>query len=245
MVNRRNEYQTRRDLVLGIVVNQYIRSVSPVSSAHIASDYGLDLSPATIRNILAELEQDGYLTHPHTSAGRMPTEEGYRYFVDHLMNEIQLLGEEQARIRFEYQQGVKDLEAILEKTSQVISDITHCTSIISLDNVPGRIFCKGLGYVVEYSEANDISRIRQLLHTLEEKEQLFEIINRRLEEKIQIYIGHEVAYSNIENCSLAISRYQGPQGTSGRIAVLGPTRMDYPKVVSALDYLSKLMNEIL
>jgi transcriptional regulator of heat shock response len=244
MANRKNDYQARKDLVLGIVVNDYIHSVSPVSSAHIASDYHLDLSPATIRNILAELEQDGYLTHPHTSAGRVPTQEGYRYYVDNLMSEIQLLGEEKERIRREYHQGVKDLGNLLEKTSQVISDITHYTSIISLDGVPDRIFCKGLGYVVEYVQTTDLSKIREILRMLEEKEQIFEMINRRFEEKVQIYIGHEMAATNMEICSLAISTYHSPNGMSGRIAVLGPTRMDYRRVVSALDYVSQMMKEV-
>lgn len=243
MVNRKTDYQHRKDHILGIVVNHYIRTVNPVSSSFIAAEYGLDLSSATIRNILAELEQDGYLTHPHTSAGRLPTQEGYRYYVNYLMNEIQLLAEEKERIRAEYRQGLKDLEMTLEKTSQVISDLTHCTSIISVDNMPHRIFCKGTGYVVEYGDLTDTRRVAALLRLLEEKEQLFEIINRRLEEKIQIFIGHELACANMEECSLAISRYQTPNGFSGRIAVLGPTRMNYPKVVSALEYISGLMNE--
>ncbi len=108
MVNRKNDLQVRKDLVLGFVISQYIHSVSPVSSAQIASDYGLDLSSATIRKISAQLERDGFLTHPHTSAGRVPTQEGYRYYVDHLMHEIQLLGEEKERIQYEYHQGVED-----------------------------------------------------------------------------------------------------------------------------------------
>ncbi len=245
MVNRKGDYQIRKDLVLGIVINDYIRSVCPVSSAHIAAHSRLDLSPATIRNILAELETEGYLTHPHTSAGRVPTQEGYRYYVDNLMNEIQLLGEEKERIKAEYHQEVKDLENILERTSQVISDVTHYTSIVTLDGYPSRVFCKGLGHVVEYVDYHDFQKIREILRTLEEKERVLEIINCRLEEKIQIYIGHEVASKAMCDCSLAISSFHASTGTSGRIAVLGPTRMDYPRVVSALEYFSQLMGEIL
>ena len=78
----------------------------------------MDLSPATIRNILAELEHEGFLTHPHTSAGRVPTQDGYRYYVDYLMSEIQLLEEEKRCINTSYAQDIIDLENILEKTSQ-------------------------------------------------------------------------------------------------------------------------------
>lgn len=237
-------YKQRKDLVLGIVVNAYIKMMTPVSSSYIVDEHHLDLSPATIRNILAELEEDGLLTHPHTSAGRLPTQKGYRYYVDHLMNQIQLLEEEKFRIKNEYEKEVRDLEAALEKTSQVIADVTHYTSIISVDGWDGKIFCRGTSYVVGYPEYHDVKKIGKILTALEEKESLLQMINRDLEKKIKIYIGHEIVCSDIEGCSLAVSRYETHSGPTGRIAVLGPTRMDYSRVVSTLDYFSKLMQEI-
>jgi|SRR3989338_3243134 len=245
MANRKADYQARKDAVLGIVVNEYIKTVNPVSSGLIVQDYPLDVSSATIRNILAELEEEGYLTHPHTSAGRIPTEQGYRYYVDYLMHEIRLLEEEKYRINKEYHREVRGLEKILEKTSEVISDITQYTSIISVDGRRDKIFCRGTSFVVGYPEYQDLKKVKDILATLEEKERLLEIINRNLEQKIQIYIGHELACSDIESCSLAVSRYQFQNGLSGRIAVLGPTRMNYQRVVSALEYVSEHMKEIL
>ncbi len=238
-------YKERKDRILSIVVNSYIKTITPVSSGYIVDEYDLDLSPATIRNILAELEEDGLLTHPHTSAGRLPTEQGYRYYVNNLMNEIQLLEEEKFRINREYEQKMRDLEAMLEKTSQVISDLTHYTSIISVDGWDRKLFCRGTNYVVEYPEYQDIQKIRNILCALEEKENLLQVINRNLEQRIKIYIGHELACSDIAGCSLAVSSYQAHSGPTGRIAVLGPTRMDYSRVVSTLNYLTKLMGEIL
>jgi len=223
-------YKQRKDTVLGIVVNAYIKTMTPVSSSYIVDEHHLDLSPATIRNILAELEEDGFLTHPHTSAGRLPTQKGYRYYVDNLMNQIQLLEEEKFRIKHEYEKEMRDLEAALEKTSQVISELTHYTSIISVDGWDGKIFCRGTSYVVEYPEHKDVKKIGNILSALEKK--------------IKIYIGHEIVCSDIEGCSLAVSRYEAHSGPTGRIAVLGPTRMDYSRVVSTLDYFSKLMHEV-
>ncbi len=239
------DYHQRKDLVLGIVVDQYIKTVSPVSSSYIASAYNLELSPATIRNILAELEESGYLTHPHTSAGRMPTELGYRYYVDHLMHEIQLLENEKERIKAEYQQGVRELETLLQKTTQVISDITHYTSIVSIDSQPDKIFYRGTSLVVEYPELQDLTKIRNILQILEEKERILQVINRDLEKKIEIFIGQETACAPIASCSLAVARYQTENGPSGRLAVLGPTSMDYEKVVSTLEYISELMTELM
>lgn len=237
-------YKQRKDHILGIVVNSYIKTVTPVSSGYLVDEHHLDLSPATIRNILAELEADGLLTHPHTSAGRLPTQEGYRYYVDNLMNEIQLLEVEKTRIKKEYEREMRDLEAALERTSQVVSDLTHYTSIISVDGWGHKVFCRGTGYVVEYPDYQDLKKIRAILYALEEKESLMEVINRNLEERIKIYIGHELACSQIEGCSLAVSRFRTHSGPTGKIAVLGPTRMDYSRVVSTLNYLSRLIGEI-
>ncbi len=243
MAWNKNDHQSRKDIILGVVVNEYIKTVTPVSSGYIAHAYIHGLSPATIRNILAELEREGYLTHPHTSAGRVPTQDGYRYYVDNLMNEIQLLEQEKIRIKDDCETQVKNLESILEKASQVISDLTHYTSIVSVDGV-SRIFCRGTCHVIGYSDYQDLTRVRDILKALEEKERILEIINCEIRHKIRIYIGHEIAWTNMQDCSLAISQYKMRDNASGRIAILGPTHMDYQRVVSTLGYFSRLMEEI-
>jgi len=242
---RVTDSQSRKDNVLGIVVEQYIRTVTPVSSGYIAENYNLDLSSATIRNILADLEEQGYLTHPHTSAGRMPTQQGYRYYVDNLMHEIKLLEAEKNKIVAEYRQGIRELEFLLEKTSEVLSQTTHYTGIISLDGAQGKIYCRGTSHVVGYPELQDVRQIQGILSALEEKERLLKVLNRDLQNKIDIYIGQELTMKEIQGCSLAVSMFQIKNGPSGRMAVLGPTRMDYERVVSTLEYMSELMQELL
>lgn len=237
-----SDIKLRKDRILAIVIGRYIKTVLPVGSQYITEEYDLDVSPATVRNILADLEEEGYLTHPHTSAGRMPTQRGYRYYVDHLMNEIQLLEEEKYRIAQEYKRHARQLEDLMEKTSEVISDLTHYTSIVSLDEGDGsKIICKGTSYVVGYPDDTDVLKIQAILRILEEKERLMELINRTLEKKIEIYIGHEMALKDMESCSLAVSRFE-KDGMKGRIAVLGPTRMQYDRVVSTLEYVSQILS---
>ncbi|MBI3601297.1 MAG: hypothetical protein HY209_00140 [Candidatus Omnitrophica bacterium] len=241
MVNKRLDIQQRKDRILAIVVGQYIKMITPVGSHFITEEYKLDMSPATVRNILAELEEEGYLSHPHTSAGRVPTQRGYRYYVDHLMNEIQLLENEKRHIQAEYKRYVDQLELLMEKTSQVISDLTHYTSIISVDGWGNKMILRGASHVVGYPEHTDILKIQAILRMLEQKERLMALINRDLEHKIEIYIGHEMALKEIEGCSLAVSGFE-KGGLTGRIAVLGPTRMNYDRVVSTLEYISDLLS---
>src|SRR5208283_1964840 len=110
MTSKHSDIQVRKDRILAIVIGRYIKTVLPVGSQFITEEYDLDVSSATVRNILADLEEEGYLMHPHTSAGRMPTEQGYRYYVDHLMHEIQLLEEEKRAITLEYRCHARQLE---------------------------------------------------------------------------------------------------------------------------------------
>ena len=241
MAAKHLDIKQRKDRILAIVVGQYIKTITPVGSHTITEEFNLDVSPATVRNILAELEEQGYLTHPHTSAGRIPTQRGYRYYVDHLMNEIELLEGEKKRIQAECKQYVNQLENLMDKASSMISDITSYTTIISVDGWGSKIILKGTSNVVGYHEQTDILKIQAILRILEEKERILALINRDLQHKIDIYIGHEMALKEIEGCSLAVSSFE-KDGLTGRIAVSGPTRMNYDRVVSALEYMSDLLS---
>jgi len=240
----RMDPQHRKDIVLGMVVQHYIHTIEPVSSAFVADEYEEGISSATIRNILAELEDDGYLTHPHTSSGRVPTQRGYRYFVDFLMKEIQLLEEERLRIQQEYDAGIAEFSQLLERTTEIVSDLTHCTSIVTLDSAPGTYFYRGTNYLAEQVGSQNIQKMAEILRALEAKEMVIELIRRDIDRKIKIYIGQETACNEFADCAVAVSRFQTRQGPSGRIAVVGPTRMDYERVVSALEYVSAVLKEV-
>jgi len=243
MTPRKTDYRARKDRVLAIVVDQYTQRITPVSSAYLVKEYFYGLSPATIRNILSELEDDGFLTHPHTSAGRVPTQKGYRYYVDHLMNDIQLLEEEKRHITAQYQAGIRELETLMEKTSQVISELTSYTSIVSVDGENQKVYCHGISFVAGYPEFQNFAKIEAILKFLGEKQKILEVVNRELHSKIEFFIGQECEHEVFEGCSLAVSKFQRKNGLKGRIALLGPTRMDYERVVCALDYLTDVLQQ--
>jgi len=241
---RITNFEARKKEVLAAAIDYYIKTAVPVSSVVLAKEYNFNLSTATIRNVFAELEREGYLTHPHTSAGRIPTQKGYRYYVDYLMKEIQLIGEEKARIEAEYRRNIEKLEVLFDKTSQILSDLTHCTGIVSLQDSHS-LFYKGASFIIDQPEFKNIEKIKNILRLLEEKERLLGIINRDLEKRIEIYIGNELACDDIDSCSLIVSHYRVHNRPSGSLAVLGPIRMQYPRVISALEYISELMEEVL
>ena len=214
-----------------------------MSSEKLAKDFSL--SSATVRNTLAELEEAGYLTHPHTSAGRVPTDKGYRYYVDFLMSELDLLNDEKETVIKEYKRKIERLEDVLEKTSGIISTMTHYAGIVSLLEWEDRIFYKGLSQVLQQPEFENSDKIRLLVNMLEEKKRLLDIINREFEEPTKIYIGREIGCPEIDACSLVISSYRRGRKRNGRLAVLGPRRMNYDHIIPALEFISQVLSEVL
>ncbi|MDP1853516.1 MAG: DeoR family transcriptional regulator [Candidatus Omnitrophota bacterium] len=236
-------YDKRRQEVLAAVVDSYIRNANAVSSEALASNF--NYSSATIRNIMSELEDIGMLTHTHTSSGRIPTDIGYRFYVDNLLMEIELLQVEKDEIIGEYRKSARELDALLEKTSDLLSSLTHCTGIVSFADGHEKIFYRGMGLMLEQPEFHDLKRIRMLMNLLEERQSLLEVINRNLEEKIKIYIGRELPFESLDNCTLITSNYKVKDKPQGRIAVLGPTRMEYAKIIPAIEYVSEMLSSML
>lgn len=240
---RTRDYEQRRGEVLAAVVESYIHNASAVSSEALVRNF--NYSSATIRSIMSELEEMDLLTHTHTSSGRIPTDRGYRFYVDNLLMEIGLLEAEKDEIAQEYKKSKRELDALLEKTSDLLSSLSHCTGIVSFVEVQDKIFYHGMGLMLEQPEFRDLKRIRVLANLLDEKQRLFEVINRDLEEKIKIYIGRELPFADIDNCALITSNYSIRNKPQGRIAVLGPTRMEYAKIIPAVEYISEMLSSIL
>jgi heat-inducible transcriptional repressor len=123
------EMTLRRQAILGLVIRSYIEKGQPVGSKAFVEGYGLELSAATIRNEMAALEEMGYLTHPHTSAGRIPTEQGYRYFVEHLLGDTELPLPEQLKIRHQFHQARLELDQWVRLAVAVLAHTTRKAAV--------------------------------------------------------------------------------------------------------------------
>lgn len=122
--------QERKRHLLQWIVHYFIKTSKPVSSALIAAEAGLDLSSASIRSILQELENEGFLHQAHTSAGREPTDKGYRFFVDYLSGVQRLAAAEKERIEEQYKSRIEELDTLLSETSRLLSRVSHGAGIV-------------------------------------------------------------------------------------------------------------------
>ncbi|XID95400.1 heat-inducible transcriptional repressor HrcA [Paenibacillaceae bacterium WGS1546] len=326
----------RQRMILNAIVDDYIRSAEPVGSRSISKRGDVAFSPATIRNEMADLEEMGLLEQPHTSAGRIPSIKGYRYYVDHLVTPGGVGDLDARKIRAFFAEKMNHWEGIVEHAATILSQLTNYTSIVlgpetfnttlkhfqlvpinetsavaivvantghvehrtislpegvsmddmkmtvnllndKLSGVPlykvksvlhreiaaelGRyvehcerildvleqtiadeqdpkVYLSGASNMLTQPEFRDVDKAKNILGMLEETHLLVQLFQANAG-GIQVRIGTENAHEAINSCSLVTATYSVDGKSLGTIGILGPTRMEYAKVISLLDYLSK------
>lgn len=263
-----NGSPTRQDRIFDVIVRSYIDTAEPVGSRTISRHSDLGLSPASIRNVMADLEERGFLKQPHTSAGRVPTDRGYRYWVDCLMRRETLTPDEKAAIH-EQISRVRTIEALAERVSRVISELTDNAALLYVKNLKRvsflnrlleelvaseqleqyfeeepELFIEGAFRIFEHPEFQDLAKIRGLLRAFEEKLSFLDIFVRDLEaEGVHVHIGSENGEDGLGDVSLVVKDWYVGQTPIGSIAVVGPTRMRYARVVSVVDFVADTVTE--
>ncbi|WP_123039787.1 heat-inducible transcriptional repressor HrcA [Cohnella candidum] len=332
----------RQRMILTAIVDDYIRSAEPVGSRSISKRGDVTFSPATIRNEMADLEELGLLEQPHTSAGRIPSNKGYRYYVDHLVTPGGVREEDVRTIRAFFAEKMIHWEDVVSHAATMLSHLTNYTSIVlgpemfsaslkhfqlvplndssavaiivtntghvehrtmtipegidvgdlgkivnllndKLCGVPfhrvksvlhseiamelsrymdrceeilavleqsladqkdPRVFLSGAANMLTQPEFKDVDKAKLILDTLEETAKLSQLFQTALG-GIQVRIGTENMMEAINQCSLITATYSIDGQSLGTIGILGPTRMEYGKVISLLDYLSRDLTALL
>jgi len=234
--------EKRKQKVLEVVIKAHTKSAMPVGSKYIARILGL--SSATIRSVMLELEKDGYVMQPHTSAGRIPTDRGYRRYVDNMARRARLAEESILRRAREFVLKKKFFEDIIESVSRFISRATNYTGIaLSPSN---RVYFDGTYHILEYPEFRQSDIAYEFLRMLEEKEEMGQFLSLSLEsERTTIYIGRENMFQELKDCAVVTSPYKYRNKVSGNIGVIGPMRMRYDSVVPLVECLAEMTTEAL
>lgn len=338
------ELGDRAQSLLKTLIESYIRDGQPVGSRTLSRDSGLDLSPASVRNVMADLEELGLVTSPHTSAGRIPTVKGYRVFVDSLLTVQPLDSAEVQKIQGELglDNAVPDL---LQRASHLLSSITRMAGVVTLprrDQIALRhiefislserrvlaIFVLNTGEVqnkiihtarqfnpaelqqaanylnahyighdvseargrlleemraardglhqimhsgvemaeavlhvgsdegdyvlagqtnlMEFAELSNVTKLRQLFDAFNEKRDILHLLDQCVaSDGVQIFIGEESGYHVLGDCSIITSAYEADGRILGVLGVIGPTRMDYERVIPLVDVTAKLLSAAL
>lgn len=333
----------RKKRVLHAIVKDYVATAEPVGSRTISKKYGLGVSSATIRNEMSDLEDLGYIEQPHTSAGRIPSDKGYRYYVDCIMEKEQLTPQEVNQVKQLFTPKITEMEQIVQATCRLLSQLTNYTAIILVPkkgegrleriqlipitlhrvmvvvvsntgfinhrvlDLPNpiepeklqeissflqqkliglnmeevnftliqeitrqfstqadykdlalelmeqvlmearddQVFLGGALNMFNQPEFRDVEKLKTLLSSLEEDQVVKSLLKREGREGTEISIGGENSFQGINQCSVITTDYKIDGKTVGSIGILGPTRMNYSKAVTLVEYVTDQLSWIL
>ena len=334
------ELGKRKEMILAAIVEHYIKTGEPIGSKLLMQALPISVSSATIRNEMSELHEMGLLEQPHTSAGRIPSQVGYRYYIDNLMNTNQLSDEERLMIKTELEKSMGNPDKLLEKAGEMLARLTGCAAVattptdegatikhIELMPVGRRIamivmmtssgiikngICKTeteltpdmvkcfydkvgdcfighpvtdvgtvmiqtlvaslgenalamsplfvvLADIAAQAQQAEIrlegeqnllnhreygSDIYEMMQFFDEKDKLERAISES-KKGLQVIIGRENMYRQLENSSMIISRYSIGGHDGGAIGIIGPTRLDYARLIPSIEYLTDLVGKML
>ena len=221
----------RQKQILCSIVEQYAEVASPVGSSLLAKVF--DVSSATIRTEMAELERLGFIAQPHTSAGRIPTDKGYRYYVNYLNENMSECTEghrgERALTARVHGGGVPD-----RTIRNAVDTLVELTSNLGIATIGNQLYMSGLSNLFgqpEFMQGSQVQQVANLLDNLEPW--LYEAAPN---EPLNVYIGHENPIGRNAGCSLIISRFRSPYSDHSYIGVLGPTRQSYREVMNLVSH---------
>ncbi|WP_312117372.1 heat-inducible transcriptional repressor HrcA [Brevibacillus reuszeri] len=331
----------RQQLILNAIVDNYIHSAEPVGSRTISKREGIGFSSATIRNEMSDLEELGYLEQPHTSAGRVPSTKGYRFYVDNLIQPHLLEEGELGKLKQLFAERILHSEQVVEYTAQILSQLTNYTAIVlgpeifehrlkhiqivplneqqavaivvthtgrvenklidlpqgigsgeierlvnllnsrladvplwqlrqrlyqeisgemrrhaeqyeemlhvldqSLTQEEDRVYLRGATKIMNQPEFRDVDKVKDILELLEQNDQLLHLFGMPAD-GLTVRIGQENQLDAIKQCSIITTSYSLGGKPVGMVGILGPTRMEYGKVITVLNYLAEGLSRML
>ena len=228
----------RQAKILAAIVKENCESGQPVASQDLVEKYQFNISPATIRNEMGCLEKMDYITKPHASAGRVPTDKGFRYFVNQLMDRVKLTLKEQDRLKTELMKLQMANAEISRRLAKLVSDYSQQASFALFPEEVSTVGISNLlaNPALPAADAQEIAKF-------------FDDIDQYAEQMITDYagtgtkavIGKEIQLSKKSDYSMIVSGLQLPSGKKGVIGLIGPKSMKYEKNLSLMEYIAKLL----
>ncbi len=234
--------QERQLEILRAIVDEYVATQEPVGSKAIAERHPLGVSPATIRNDMAILEDAGLITQPHTSAGRIPTTTGYRLFVDKLA-QVKPLSTPERRAIETFLSHSHDREDLLVRTAKLLAQLTKQVAVIQYPDEE-KVVLSGAANLARNGAQESVTSLFPILEALEEQVVLLRLLANASQE-VQVRIGDEQSEKSLQTTSLISVGYGIEGQSSGALGVIGPTRMDYAQTIATVNAVALYIGQFL
>ena len=230
----------RQGEILNRIVQEYIELAQPVSSKLLKKKYDFEIRPAMIRIEMQKLTDKGYLLQPHTSAGRVPTDKGYRFFVDNILKRGFPEFKEISKIEEILKKEQEDILAFASQMTKFLVKISSSFTVFHL--LEKDLFWKeGWKEILREPEFSDRDLISNFVKFLEDFER--DIKNLKINSKIKIFIGKENPFSRAKDFSIISSKGCFPDAGEGIVSFLGPKRMAYDKNIGLINSLMKILEK--
>jgi len=238
------EVITERQIsILKAIVEEYIETAVPVSSEVIEKKYRLGVSPATIRNEMVKLTKVGYLRQPHTSAGRIPTKEAFKFYVSRLMQEKELSVAEEVAAKERVWDSRFDFDCLMHEVVKALAQQSKTLALAEVEE--GEIYHAGYANILELPEFYDIDVTRTILSLLDETEEVKKLFSRCFgEEEVHLLLGDELGYDFLESCGMVFTNFDAGPKKRGSVGVIGPNRLDYSRIIPLVRYFGDLVEEL-
>lgn len=240
--------------MLDFIIREYVKTAKPIPSALVCKKSKLKVSPATIRNEMNYLEENGFLEQRHTSGGRVPTDKAYRYYVNQLLshpNQLEVKTEDKKDIASALSKAGTDSRAINKAIARVLSEQSGYLVITGIAQ-EAEFFKQGLVSLSRHPEFQEVNSLFQLTSFFEGFDLMFQLIEREFMRilgapdgiPIQILIGHENPFRQIKGETIMCTKYLLPGDVIGSLTLIGPKRMDYEKNIALIKFTTDKLKQI-
>jgi len=235
---------TRQTQILKTIIEEYISTAEPVASEQLEKKYNLGVSPATIRNEMVALTLEGLLKQPHTSAGRIPTPVALHFYIENLMQEKQLSVAEEVSAKESVWDSRFHFDRLMRQASLALAQQTGNLAVVATQS--GDIYYSGVANILDMPEFYDIDVTRTLLSLLDQQTRLNQLFFDRSygNDPIHVVFGADLGWPFFDPIGMVFTDFNAGNDRRGSLAVVGPCRLDFPKVIPTLRYFSGLINEL-
>ncbi len=227
--------------ILKLIVKEYIDNAEPVGSETLEKKHDIGVSPATIRNEMANMVKLGYLSKPHTSAGRIPTTKALKLYINELMKEKEVSVADEVQAREHVWDLRKTEDKFLREITRDLAAKTHSLAVTTTDD--GDIYYAGYAHILEMPEFYDIDIAKNLLAILDNSSH-FEMIAKKIENDFGIFLGDELELELFRPYSFIFSRFDTKSHCAGSIGVVGPARVKYDSLVPTVKFFGGLIDDV-
>jgi len=238
-----NDLTPRQTNILRTLIEEYIDTAKPVGSDALEKKYNLGVSPATIRNEMVLLTQNGYLRKDHSSAGRSPTSMGLKFYVKNLIKPDKLSVSEEVGAKESVWQYRNEFENLLRRTAKELSQRARSLALVTTNQ--GHFYSHGASHLLEQPEFYEIDVTRAVLSLIDQTDYWFDLVSRSLEDNtphhFHLLVGEDLGVQELQTCGLVYQNYQaGPY--QGIVGILGPARQHYASLLPLVDCFAQLVS---